>query len=379
MRSEMVKVLLVAAAVAALTGCGKKKSGAGNDADDMGTHASMAIDADGNVHASFYWRTHKLTATHDEKVGALMYAKGRVGTDGFVRWSDPQVVDGDIRVDGQSNVGEYTSIKIASDGTPRISYYDVKSGDLKFASRAGGKWLAEVVDSTGNVGGYSSLVLESDKPRISYYDFDTKTLKFAAKNGDAWTKSVVDDGNGGLWDVGRWCSLASDGNGGLGIVYYDATNGDLGYIAGNATGFPAALQATEWIDTEGDTGRWPKLAYDLGSPRVAYQDYTNQHLKFAKKDGAASWSVETLDPSPWTGADSSIAVDPTGKITVAYFDGLNNDVLSARYDGSSWTLAKVAQEGANGYFNNVVLDAAGAPIYGWYTYSATTFIAQRLP
>ena len=378
MRAEVAKLLLVAAFAAALTGCGKKKSGA-SDADDMGTHASMAIDANGVLHASYYWRNHKLTATHTEKVGALMYVKGKVGSDGYVNWGDPQRVDGDQRIDGQADVGEYTSLKLGSDGKPRIAYYDKKNGDLKYASLETGKWVIESVDTTGNVGGYASLVLENDQPRIAYYDFDAKNLKFASRSGTTWTKSVVDDGNTGVWDVGRWCSLASDGNGGLGIAYYDATNGDLGYIVGAASGFPPALSSTEWIDTVGDTGRWPKLGYDLGSPRIAFQDYTNQHLKFAKKDGAGSWAVDTIDSAPWTGADTSVAIDHNGKITVAYFDGLNNDVLSARWDGSSWTLAKVAQEGANGYFNNVVLDATGSPIYGWYTYSATSFVALKAP
>src|SRR4051812_15549631 len=205
MRSEVTKLLLVAATAAALTGCGKKKSGAG-DADDMGTHASMAIDANGTLHASYYWRNHKVTATHSEKVGALMYVKGKLGNDGFVRWGDPQRVDGDVRIEGQSDVGEYTSLKLGSDGKPRIAYYDKQNGDLKFASLASGKWVTESVDAPGNVGGYASLVLENDAPRISYYDFDAKTLKFAAQTGTSWTKSVVDDGNAGAWDVGRWCS-----------------------------------------------------------------------------------------------------------------------------------------------------------------------------
>lgn len=377
MRSEVAKLLLVAAVAAALTGCGKKKSGAG-DADDMGTHASMVIDGNGVLHASYYWRNHKVSANRDEKVGALMYVKGKVGSDGFVHWGDPQRVDGDVRIDGQSNVGQYTSIKLGADGKPRIAYYDLQNGDLKYASLETGKWVTEAVDAAGNVGGYASLVVEGNEPRIAYYDFDAKNLKFASHAASGWSKSVVDDGNGGQWDVGRWCSLAADGNGGLGIAYYDATNGDLGYIVGAASGFPAAASATEWVDTDGDTGRWPKLGYDLGSPRIAFQDYTNQHLRFAKKDGAGSWAVDTIDSAPWTGADTSIAIDPTGKVTVAYFDGLNNDVLSARWDGSTWSLGKVAEEGANGYFNNVVLDGTGAPIYGWYTYSATSFVAERV-
>ena len=378
MRSVIGKVALVAAVVA-LAACGKHTSGA-HEGDDMGTHASMAIASDGNLYVSYYWRSHKVTANHDEKVGALMFARGSVAGDNSVHWAEPEYVEGDVRIKGQSDVGEYTSLALGSDKQPRISYYDKKLGDLKFAVKKDGKWATESVDTTGNVGGYTSLVLENDNPRIAYYDFDKKALKLAVKNGTGpWTITTVDDGNAGANDVGKWCSLAKDGNGGLGIAYYDATNGNLGYIAGNATGFPAAATATEWLDTDGDVGRWPKLVYDLGSPRIAYQDYTNQHLKFAKKDGQGAWAVETVDNTQWTGADTSIAIDHSGKITIAYFDGLNNDALSARWDGNAWTLGKVAQEGANGYFNNVVLDAQGAPVFGWYTYTGNTFRGVRIP
>ena len=39
-------------------------------------------------------------------------------------------------------------------------------------------------------------------------------------------------------------------------------------------------------------------------------------------------------------------------------------------------VAPVATTGANGYFNNVVLDLNGKPVYGWYSYTGTRFIAR---
>lgn len=215
------------------------------------------------------------------------------------------------------------------------------------------------------------MVLENDLPRIAYYDLDNGDLLFAAKSaGGSWSRIPVHaDAN----DTGKFASLAKAPNGTLGIAYYDATAGDLLYAEGDAQGFgtPAVLDAT------GDVGQWPTLVFDLDSPRIAYQDYGNQDLKLAKKDGAGAWSIETVDAGDWVGADSAVAVDAAGKITIAYFDGLNNDVLAAVWNGTGWDKHTISSAGANGYFNNVVLAGDGQPVFGWYTYTGTRFDAQK--
>jgi hypothetical protein len=365
--------LCIGALALAGVGCGRNKNGAG-DVDDVGMHASMAVDAKGNVCVSSYWRTHKLTATHQELVGALVYTKGKIGHDGVVDFGKPVVVDGDLRdtknPTGGKNVGLYTSLQLNKDGLARISYYDKDDGDLKYAyETAAGKWTIDVVDAAGNVGGYTSLVLENDQPRIAYYDFDNLHLKFAAKIAGTWSTTTVDDN---VWDSGKFTSIASDGNGNLGIAYYDNTNGDLGYAFGSAAG-PWTI---EWVDTTGDTGRWPSLAYNLGTATIAYQDNTNQHLMLGTRNGDGTWGLQVVDSAPWVGADTAMSIDRFGMIHIAYFDGMDNDVLYAKYDGTNWSLAKVAQEGANGYFNNLVLDANDAPIFGWYSYTGTAFNAR---
>lgn len=369
----MKKFVLGVALVTMAAGCGRNKNGAG-DIDDIGSHASMAIDAEGRLHVTSYWKARKVSANRDEDVGALVYAKGKVSKDGTVDFGGWKVVDGDERREGGKNVGLYTSLALDKAGNPHVAYYDKSSGDLKYARLVADEWEIETVDSAGNVGGYASLVLENGElPRIAYYDFDLGDLKFAARSGASWNVMVVDGST--EYDAGKFASLASDGNGGLAIAFYDATNGDLGYVTGTASGFGTP----EWIDTAGDVGKWPSLAFDLGAPRIAYQDYTSQHLKLAKRNGGGSWQLEIVDDGDWRGADTSLVVDRNGRMTIAYFDGLNNDVLSARWDGQSWTKGVVADAGANGYFNNVVLDAADAPIFGWYSFTGTEFFAKSAP
>ncbi len=77
-----------------------------------------------------------------------------------------------------------TSLALDSGGNPHISYYDAGTGSLMYASRSiGGTWATQVVDNSGDVGGYSSLKLDSqDRPIISYFDATTLALKIAYGN-----------------------------------------------------------------------------------------------------------------------------------------------------------------------------------------------------
>jgi len=42
-----------------------------------------------------------------------------------------------------------------------ISYYDVTNRDLKYASKSSGSWVTTTIDSTGEVGFYTSIVIDS--------------------------------------------------------------------------------------------------------------------------------------------------------------------------------------------------------------------------
>jgi hypothetical protein len=128
-------------------------------------------------------------------------------------------------------VGEYTSLALDSSAHPRISYQNVTTGDLKYAScDAGcatpGNWTTETVDSTGNTGWDTSLALDTgDNPHIAYYRFDQGNLLYAKLVVSSWEIETVDSAG----DVGSFCSLALDGNNDPHISYYDFDAFDLKY------------------------------------------------------------------------------------------------------------------------------------------------------
>jgi len=70
-------------------------------------------------------------------------------------------------VDSSADVGKYSSIALDGDGIAHISYFDDDSNDLKYAHQVPEGWDTEVADG-GTVYGYTSLALDgTDKTRTS--------------------------------------------------------------------------------------------------------------------------------------------------------------------------------------------------------------------
>ena len=134
---------------------------------DTGQHSSLAIV---NAHPAISY--YNVTDTK------LMYirASGAVGGN----WPP----DPGITVDDSAAVGTYTSLAVCAD-RPAISYYDATNSDLKVArsstttGSSAADWQTETVDSSGNVGQYTSLALVNGCLALSYYRADNKNLKYA--------------------------------------------------------------------------------------------------------------------------------------------------------------------------------------------------------
>ena len=130
-----------------------------------------------------------------------------------------------------STAGFYSSIAIDSNGYKHISYYDHTNKVLKYATDKTGSWVNISVDTAGFVGYWTSIAIDSnDAVHISYQDNANDNLKYATcasscSSASSWTTTSVD--TTGI--VGPYTSIAIDSNDAVHISYRDATNSDLKY------------------------------------------------------------------------------------------------------------------------------------------------------
>ncbi len=217
---------------------------------------------------------------------------------------------------------------------PLLFWTDTTLGDAS--------WGIQPVDSSGITQGHNGTSVALDpqgRPCIAYYEATQRDLRFSAKNLGYWTITPVDT----TGDMGRWPSLAVDGQGNAHIsyIYYldpnDEPVGDLRYA--KRTG---STWSIETVDATGIVGEYTSLVLDSqGNPHISYYDATNTSVKYAHKSGG-SWSIETVESAGQLGIYTSLALDSQGAPRIAYQDATNSRVRYAAKSGSTWTLETVS-------------------------------------
>jgi len=295
-------------------------------------------------------------------------------------------------VDSSVGAGKYCSLRMLSDGSPGISYYDsnVSNLNLKFARNVAldgsGGWATQAVDSTGDRGQFSSLCVLSDgSVAISYFDNTLGDLRFARNNSatgsSTWVTSIVDS----TGTIGQYSNLIQLANNLPAIAYYDATNLDLRFaVNDSATGAGQWYYST--VDSVGDAGTHLSMAI-LGdsTPGISYYNSTDNVLRFAKNsniDGLGTWSTTTVDSSG--GQYTSLMILKDGTPGIAYYGVTGQNLKFARNDSiyvdGTWNIQTIVTAGNVGENNSTVLMANGLPAIAYQdvTGSDLNFIASGL-
>ncbi len=211
--------------------------------DDVGEYTAITCVAAGGNYYNYI-------AYHDATAGSLKFTHQYCTIATFGSWNSETPTH--TVVDTGTSLGKYTSIRTyinGSDSLAYISYYDEGNQKLKFAFtptvNTWGTWDNVDVDSSADVGQYSSLAMIDDTDAfITYYDVDNTALKYAkAQRGSGWdmttwTTSTIDDGGGVSGIVGKYSSIDAMSNLEQYVGYYDETGGQIKFcwtLDGGAT------------------------------------------------------------------------------------------------------------------------------------------------
>ncbi len=271
-------------------------------------------------------------------------------------------------VDSSGDVGYYTSLEIDSYDDPCIAYCDQTT--LKYAKWNGSSWNIENVDS---VGSHCSLVLNSlDNPHISYSDQSFGTLKYARWNGFDWLTEVVDPSG----DVGGYTSLALSSTDEPRIAYMKFANLDnpiieICYASWNGMDWDLEVISSTKIYS----GFNISLALDsMDFPHVAYEDYGEilyESLFYASWDGS-TWDTDTVS-TVMSGYYNSLVFDSLNNPHISYQDWCSGGVKHAFWTGAEWCIEEVS---GNGKYISLTLDNQENPsisyqsIEDWYLHYA---------
>jgi MYXO-CTERM domain-containing protein len=387
----------------------------------VGQYSDLATGPDGSTWVSAYAGSH----------GDLVVAQVAAGTsqiaDDTWEWVDgvpagPVVVPGSKIRGGISDpgpdVGLYTSIQIAPDNVPMVSYFDHDGGALKLAQKINGKWQTSVVDqgtgsldgATGSiVGMYTSITLRSDdgRPGIAYLAHvkDAQGTHAEVRFASAQSPHPSAPGDWQTWVVDSAPLPAADPNkpdvfplpAGLGlfvdsarmadqspvVVYYDRANGQLKLarfnVAAGQFAAPVVLDGSNGVDA----GWTPSVAVDnKGNIDVAYVSATTtDSLHFATTAAGVAPSViddgmrtdgTTVDGLPrpvlhFVGANAKLIL-PGGDLSKAYVvyqDATTAQLLLGHHESDgSWSHSVIAggdtpYTGGYGFYAAGALNSAG--------------------
>ncbi|MCX6695173.1 MAG: hypothetical protein NTU61_02605 [Candidatus Altiarchaeota archaeon] len=293
-----------------------------NSTTSVGGYSSIAIGSDGLPVISYY----------DSSYGDLMVAKC-----GNSACSSGNMI---TTVDSLGNIGRFTSITIGSDGLPVIAYYDYSNGYLKVAKCGSlncsvGNQIT-TIDSTNDVGEYTSIAIGADGfPVMSYYDNtngDLKVAKCSSLNCSTGNQITTIDSTG---NVGWFTSITIGSDGLPAISYYDYNggDGDLKFVKCGSLNCSTGNQITT-IDSTNDVGVSAAITVGVdGLPAISYHDNTNGDLKVAKCGSlncSVGNSIARVDSNDNVGECTSVAIGADGLPVISYHDETNNNLKAAK-------------------------------------------------
>ncbi|MCK4796308.1 MAG: chitobiase/beta-hexosaminidase C-terminal domain-containing protein [Spirochaetes bacterium] len=261
--------------------------------------------------------------------------------------SETYILCSTTTIDSTGDVGKYTSIATDSNDKLHISYIDVTNGYLKYITNTTGVWVDNTIDTVGDImneNASTCIAIDSNNYiHISYVDISNHDLKYATNTTGSWSTGIIDSIGG------KGSSIAVDSNNYIHISY--AAGGDLKYTT-NLSGswICSVIDETAYVISQ------TSIKVDSNNKiHISYQDYTDNDLKYAS-NASGIWICSIIDSEGDVGACSSIAIDSNNNIHISYRDWLNSSLKYATDTSGLWVCSTIDSNGSVGIDTSIAVD-----------------------
>ena len=268
--------------------------------------------------------------------------------------------------------------------SPVVAYHDHQDanfnpalGDEVVALREGHDWRLVTVSHPGHDGWDNSIVVDSGG---FWHTASIDPAQFGSTDGVEYATNaygaeiLVEQIGSGPQPYAFATSIAIREDGAVGISYFDSNELDLVYA--QRTPGRAGRWTLAVVDSEGDAGRFPSLAFDsAGVPHIVYYHGDSGAVSHAWRGVDNSWQTENIDTLEnvqisMSGARkiTALAFDATGTPHAVYSD-LDHIVYAIRNgeERRPWSRRTIVNKpGGLGQLVELVLDADGLPHITYY-------------
>lgn len=286
----------------------------GLDRGDKGKYCSMKVAPDGTV-----W-----VAYHDVTNGGLWAAHRRGYT-----W-EIALVDSGTGL--KPNAGQWASLALNSEGNPVVAHHESDKGSLRISRYSDGQWITEeahtgepysaeiegeTVYREASVGTFAQLKIHNGTEYIAYYDAAQQTLNLLEGFSGAYTTSVIDS----TGDVGQWPSmLISDTE--LQVAYHDVGGQSL-KLATRSGGGSFTLNT---IDSGEFRGADTHIFSHNNQTSIVYFDGHDNNMMLAQLTGS-DWNITTVGGETAAVGFHNEATATDGHMWVASYDFTNRTLF----------------------------------------------------
>lgn len=166
------------------------------------------------------------------------------------------------------------------------------------------------------------------------------------------------------------------------IAYYDRDNGDL-KVASGMTLYGEVPFAVQRVDSPGDVGRFPKVAWNADRLDVVYYDATQQRLRHAAQvpfsvypEQWGPWQIQTIDTLVSVVLPFGLLKNDDQTLEIAYADSLSDSIKVAVSAGESWQTENAVQATVDAPGEVSIFRAADS-LFVAYVDDARLFLATR--